>query len=88
MKKLVLFISIFVLCFSCSSNTDESLHVTKEEAKWLDKFFTDIFLEQGAVFTLWGTKPITVIPVYLFTDEEMQILYNELSEEQKNKSLF
>lgn len=81
MKNLALFISILVLCFSCSPN----IHVTKEEAKWLDKFFTDVFLEQGAVFTLWGTKPITVIPVYLFTDEEMQILYNELSEEQKKQ---
>jgi len=56
-----------------------------EKELWLGEFFNYIFLEEGAIFTLWQSKPLTTIPLYLFSYEEILELYNQLTDEQKSQ---
>lgn len=72
------------MCFSCEKIHERKLSRNKE-TKWMEKFFNDLFLEEGAIFTLWGSKPLTIVPLYLFSDEEMRDLYNQLSEKEKSQ---
>lgn len=51
----------------------------------MGKFLNDLFLEEGAIFVLWGSKPLSTFPLYLFRDEEMKNLYDQLSEEEKSQ---
>ncbi|MGE5195805.1 MAG: hypothetical protein ACM3JI_00565 [Anaerolineae bacterium] len=53
----------------------------------MSKFFKDILLEESAVYTLWGSKPLTIIPLYHYSEEEEKMYREHLSEEER-KSLF
>jgi hypothetical protein len=46
--------------------------VTKEERKWMEKFFREFFLESSAVYTLFGTKPISAQTMIYISAEEHQ----------------
>ena len=74
MKRLTLFFFVVFICFSCGK-PHEKPRVNSNDAKWMDKFFNELFLEQGAIFVLWGSKPLTIVPLSLFTDEEMKTFY-------------
>lgn len=53
----------------------------------MEKFFKDVMLEENGIFTLLGTKPITAIPLYLYTDEELKAYYDQLSAEEQDELL-
>lgn len=66
----------------------EIINVTAEERAWLSKFFREIMLDDHAIYTLWGSKPLTLITIDEYTNEEMQAHYNSLSEEEKKDLIY
>lgn len=59
--------------------------LSKEEQVWLTKFFRDVMLEHSAIYTLWGSKPITEIIIERHSKEEAQAYYESLSEQEKQE---
>lgn len=44
--------------------------LSKEERDWMDKFFRDYFLEGSAIYTLFGTKPISQVLIISANEKE------------------
>lgn len=76
-----LFIANFFL-ISCSTSTVESTKnlsskkintlVTEGEREWMDKFFKEFFLESAAIYTLFGSKPISGQSIIYISSKEYQ----------------
>ncbi|MEN9344007.1 MAG: hypothetical protein RLZZ453_794 [Chlamydiota bacterium] len=49
----------------------------------MSKFFDDLLFSEQAVYTLWGSKPITEIVMYHYNEEEWSIISNEFTAEEK-----
>ena len=74
----------FFLAFflpGCVNEVKKSSPLPSEERQWMEKFFHDLLFVEGGVYTLWGSKPITTIALYHYTDEEWEELNNNLSPE-------
>lgn len=64
---LIFFFNFFFI--SCSNpynqdkkekkNQSSEILISKEEKIWMDKFFDDFFLDSSAIYTLFGTKPLS-----------------------------
>lgn len=71
---LILF---FILQFFFSSillaKTPEIQEINKI---WLTKFFQDVMLDGSAIYSLFGSKPITAISINYYTDEEAMVIYS------------
>lgn len=52
----------------------------------MTKFFQDLLLEQQAIYTLWGSKPVTRVILYEYPEEEIQAYLQTLSKEEINSS--
>lgn len=53
----------------------------------MEKFFKDIMLDESAIYTLCGSKPMTTIDIHYHSDEEVMAWFNQLPEEQKKNSV-
>lgn len=75
---------------SCTSHKAEvsSISVTADERVWLTQFFKDVMLSEDAIYTLWGSKPMTIIAIEIYSDEENQALYDALTEEEKKEGFY
>lgn len=84
---LIGFSSIFLFLSNCSTNpptNEKTLYdLSAEERQWMTKFFNDILLEHSAIYTLWGSKPITEIVIEHHSEEEIKAYFDSLSEEEK-----
>lgn len=82
MKFLILsiFLSIVLVFQSCQQPQKRSeFRLTLEEEQWLPEFFRDVFLEEHAIYTLWGTKPLTAFDICYYTEEELKNLQQRYS---------
>ena len=65
----VLFIScISFVTLSSSKKLEEkkiSNQLSMEEKKWMDAFFRGVMLQQQGIYTLFGSKPMTMVPLEL-----------------------
>ncbi len=52
----------------------------------MEPFFKEFLLEGSAIYTLWGSKPITRCILYYYTEEEIQYWYDHMSDEEKKNS--
>lgn len=78
-KYFEIFLFLFLLS-GCSSDVDNRpksqntnhfcRHVSAEDKKWLEKFFTDFFLEGPAIYTLFGSKPMSGVLVITSCEKE------------------
>jgi hypothetical protein len=59
--------------------------ISVADKAWMTKFFQDILLDQSAIYTLWGSKPMTLIQISYYTDEEILAYYNQLTEKEKKE---
>ncbi len=48
----------------------------------MEKFWHDLLFKEGGAYTLWGSKPITEIAVYHYSEEEMAEFIRQLPEEE------
>ncbi len=84
LRQLFLF-CIFIFLFSACRQSEKDcshLYVAKEDKQWIEKFFHDLLFKEGGAYTLWGSKPITEIVAYHYSDEEMIELMRQLPEEE------
>lgn len=88
-KTIYLFLQILFLCFACSKpkHLPYQGQVTIEDREWLEKFFKDILLDEHGIYTLWGSKPLTIVPVFNYSEEDYKAQYETLSNEEKKNSL-
>lgn len=94
-RELAFYAGVFVVaaiflnsCHSDAKNSSSlSAKYSKEEKVWLTKFFQDLLLRETSIYTLWGSKPMTLITISHYTDEEVQDYYNQLSPEEKQNVL-
>lgn len=54
---------------------------------WMTKFFCDLMVDEHGIYTLWGSKPLTLIIIDQYTDKERQEYYESLSEEEKKNGI-
>lgn len=91
-SRLIMILSIILLIFSSCQPTQESKSSDKislHDREWLTQFFSDIMLSQQGIYTLWGAhKPITLIPVGNYSEEEIKAKYETLTEEEKKEKGF
>jgi hypothetical protein len=75
-KKISIFLTSCFFLNSCTFNNNTSLkadfEISPDDRIWMTKFFKDVFLDQSAIFTLWGSKPMTFMDCHSYTKEEMQ----------------
>jgi hypothetical protein len=57
--------------------------IRPDERKWLEKLFTDIMFRENGIYTLYGSKPMTLIILDHKAEEKMQAWVDEMSEEEK-----
>lgn len=67
------------------SLSESIAQLTADERLWMDKFFQDVMLDESAIYTLWGSKPITTIILNHISDEEINAWVEGMSEEEKKE---
>jgi hypothetical protein len=70
------------------SEKTQGWSIEPHERKWLEKFFNDIMLHESAVYTLFGSKPMTMIVLDHTPEEKIQAIIEEMSEEEKKELFF
>lgn len=74
--KAIVLLSIFLFFNSFSipfKKTTPKFDLSNEERIWLEKFFRYFMFHESAIYTLFGSKPITEFPIiYYPEDEELQ----------------
>jgi hypothetical protein len=85
-------IAILLLFSSCQTSQESTKNdaISSAEREWMTQFFRDIMLFNHGIYTLWGThKPLIMIPVRKYSEEEMKSIeafYNP--EEKKEEGLW
>ncbi len=89
LKFLLTFLSIFFMVTSCNEKVShfKKYDLTAEEYAWMEEFFTGVMLQDQAIYTLCGSKPMTRISIHYFTEEEIQAFYEQMSEEEKKNGV-
>ena len=74
------FFLLLIFFTSCSSELEQRGRIQKsthfeietsaEDKKWMGKFFTDFFLKGGAIYTLFGSKPMSQITIDTASENE------------------
>jgi hypothetical protein len=87
LKNLFFILSIILLLFSsCRTKKKEtaSAYISEEERPWLTQFFSDIMLCEAGIYTLCGaSKPMTLIQIDQYSDEQKKAFFDALTEEEK-----
>lgn len=79
---LFFFTTFFSSCHNRHLETDPPyVSVVQENQKWMTKFFHDLLFSEGAVYTLWGSKPMTEIILYHYSDEEWAAIHKNIPPE-------
>ncbi len=91
LKGCVLFTAILFSVVSCGHSPTPKraspFGITAEQREWMDPFFKELMLEHSAIYTLWGSKPITNCTLYYYTDEEIQEWYDNMTEEERKTAI-
>src|SRR5712672_1347630 len=87
---LHLFFSILFLISSChkTAQIPNSYELTAEERIWMENFFTGVMLQNRAIYTLCGSKPIASLTLHYHTDGEIQEYYDQMTEEEKKTAIY
>jgi len=56
-------------CFGINLNV-ETTKILEEDEIWMNKFFKDFFLETPAIYTLFGSKPMSMVTIVSATEKE------------------
>lgn len=80
-KAYKFFILFLATCFFFSCHPHSEHQLAKDEQKWMTKFFSDLMLEEGCIYTLEGSKPITLTILYQYSDEIIKAYMDGLTKE-------
>ncbi len=81
----MLLLSSVLFYFSCTSKKTEEnpYELSSEERQLLTQFFYDVMLNEHGIYTLWGSKPLTLIVIAKYSEDEIQQYIDSLSEKEK-----
>lgn len=80
--------TILLIFSACStSQTPTNAELAPEERVWMEKFFKDVMLDNTAVYTLWGSKPMTDFDIHYHSEVEVRAFFDGLSEEEKKNTV-
>jgi hypothetical protein len=89
LKLFLPFLAILFFTFGCYKSTQPSTYEpTSEDRAWMENFFTGLMLQNPAIYTLWGSKPMSCITLHYHTDEEVQAYYDQMTEEEKKTAIY
>lgn len=89
LKHFLLFIAILLFVTACyKTTTPPTYDLTSEEKEWMESFFTGLMLQNPAIYTLCGSKPMTCVTLCYHTGEEIQAYYDQLTEEEKKNAVY
>ena len=89
LKPLMLFLAILFLVTACHKTTQPPTYdLSSEDRVWMETFFTGIMLQNPAIYTLCGSKPMTCVALHYHTDEEVQTYYDQMTEEEKKTAVY
>lgn len=89
LKPLMLFLAILFLVTACHKNKQpRNYDLSSEDRVWMETFFTGVMLQNPAIYTLCGSKPMTCIALHYHTDEEVQAYYDNMTEEEKKTAVY
>jgi len=77
-----------IIFYSCSKPPEKPLNLSKEERDWMDGFFKGIMIQEDAIYTLCGSKPLTEIVINYYTPEEKKAFVTQMTEEQKKGAIW
>lgn len=85
LRLLLILLAIIFFFVGCdkAANHIPLQELNAEERAWMEKFFKDIMLEEGSIYTLFGSKPMTAIAINYHSDDEVQAIFDQMSEEEK-----
>lgn len=87
LKQFFFFATFFLA--SCSVNqsniSSQSIDDLLKDKVWLEKFLTDFFLTESTIYTLFGSKPMSEIPLCCATKEEWLSGFAKLVQEYPEK---
>jgi hypothetical protein len=82
------FLAIIFTLSSCNfTENDKPSQISKDERAWMEKFFNDLMLFESGIYTLWGSKPITLVGIPHYTEDELKTYIDSLKEEDKKNGL-
>ena len=78
LSKFFFLLLIFLVCCSQKLEKQERTEhlapscreISEDDKNWMEKFFTDFFLEGSAIYTLFGTKPMSQITIVRASEQE------------------
>ncbi len=89
LKPLSLFLAILFFVGGCHKTTQPPTYeLSSDERIWMETFFTGLMLQNPAIYTLCGSKPMTCITLHYLTDEEIQAHYDQMTEEDKMSAVY
>jgi hypothetical protein len=90
LKLFCIFVTIFFLLAGCHTTSKSSVSndLTREERIWVEDFLTGLMLQNRAIYTLGGSKPMTHITIHYHTDEEIQAYYDQMSVEEIKAAIY
>ena len=85
LRLLLILLTIIFFFAGCDKapNDIPSQALSTEERVWMEKFFKDVMLDESAIYTLFGSKPMTAITLSYRSDEEVNAFFDQMSEEEK-----
>jgi hypothetical protein len=82
------FFAILLCAISCDKPRSHVNNLSQDERTWMTNFFNDIMLEDEGIYTLLGSKPLTRIVLYHYTEDQKRDYYDKLSDEEKKNMRF
>jgi len=84
---------VAILLVGCSvnqsSSSPEAIDLSAEDRVWIEKFFSDFFLKEAPIYTLFGSKPMSLISLCTASREDWVEGYarflEDYSEEEKKE---
>ena len=87
----IIFFSIVLFLVSCNKfqkkPSSQLFKITPKERVWMNKFFNDLMIDEHGIYTLWGSKPLTLIIIDHYTEKERQEYYESLSASEKENGI-
>ena len=85
------FLAIILFFSSCDFHNHEHLRydrrVVETNREWMTRFFANLMIFENGIYTLWGSKPVTLIIINDYSAEELKAYYDSLTEEEKKNGI-
>ena len=83
--KLITIFSLNFLPLFCSFIPQSNSVISPKQKNDIEQLFKEVLLLEGGIFTLCGSKPMTMVPIFKYDQKEFEQYYATLSADEKKK---